>query len=323
VTAPRPNLFLIGSMKSGTTYLSGLLAAHPSVFMSSPKEPCRFVDPKVLRRQWPWPWEQGFCRSEARYLALFAAAGDARVIAEASTVYSQAPLYAQVPERILEFNPRARFIYIMRDPVERTISHYWHRVRGWGERRGMLEAIREHSHYREVSHYARQLQLYLRHVAGERIYTLTYEELLADPALQLSRLYAWLGIDPAFRPPRIGIPDNVLPPVVHQVRSPGLLDFVRRSGIFRPIAPLLPRALRRFAAAHIATRRVLPAEVDTAEVRALLGAECRRQTEELGRLLGREFPEWTSLQATPVATAVRGQIPPVHERSVRIARADS
>lgn len=319
----RPNLFIIGAMKSGTTYLSGLLAAHPSVFMSSPKEPCRFVDPKVLRREWPWPWEQGYCRSEERYLALFGAAASASVIAEASTVYSQAPLYAGVPERILAFNPHARFIYIMRDPLERTISHYWQRVRGWGERRGMLEAIRRDPHYREVSDYARQLQLYLLHVGRERIYTLTYEELVADPALQLSCLYAWLGVDPSFRPTRIGIPDNVLPPVVQQVRSRGLLDLVRRSATFRRIAPLLPPALRRFAAARVATQPVVPAETDTAEVRAFLRCECQRQTEDLSRLLDREFPEWTSLQTAMAAPAVRGQSQPVHDASVRIARAGS
>ena len=97
----RPNLFVIGSMKSGTTYLRGLLAAHPAIFMSSPKEPCRFVDPNVLRKEWPWPWEQGYCCSEERYLDLFSASGDTAILGEASTVYSQAPLYTGVPQRIL------------------------------------------------------------------------------------------------------------------------------------------------------------------------------------------------------------------------------
>ena len=40
-------------MKSGTSYLSELLGAHPAIFMSSEKEPTYFVDPKVLRRGWP------------------------------------------------------------------------------------------------------------------------------------------------------------------------------------------------------------------------------------------------------------------------------
>src|SRR5271168_2107075 len=120
-------------MKCATTYLGELLGAHPEVFMSSPKEPCHFVDPQVLRGVWPEMWRNGYWASDARYLALFARAGSAAVIGEASVFYSQEPLFAGVPERIVAFNQDARFIYIMRDPVERTISHYWHRVRWWGE----------------------------------------------------------------------------------------------------------------------------------------------------------------------------------------------
>jgi hypothetical protein len=119
--------------------------------MSSPKEPCYFVEQKVLRRVWPGQWEQGYWRSVERYLSLFADAGGAAVIAEASTFYSQEPRFSGVAERILSFNPSARFVYIMRDPIERTVSHYWHRVRWWGERREMLSAIRSDPHYRHVS----------------------------------------------------------------------------------------------------------------------------------------------------------------------------
>jgi hypothetical protein len=304
VTRLRPNLFIIGSMKSGTTYLSRLLAAHPSIFMSTPKEPCRFVDPKVLYKEWPWPYEQGYCRSEDRYLSLFNAVGDATVLCEASTVYSQVPLYKDVPQRILAFNPNARFIYIMRDPIERAISHYWHRVRGWGERRDMLSAIRDDAHYRDVGHYARQLKVYLQHVGPERIFTLTHEELVADSPGQLSRLYAWLGVDPSFRPAQIGIPENEMPSMIEQVRDPGLLDRVRRSAMFRQVARLLPPSLRKLGAAMVATRRVNPAEVDTSDVRAFLRAECQQQIAELSLLLQREFPMWNSgFAAEPGAPA--------------------
>lgn len=292
MTRLRPNLFVIGSMKSGTTYLSGLLGAHPEIFMSAAKEPCRFVDPNVLRTEWIWAWEQGYCRSEERYLDLFGAAGDATILGEASTVYSQASLYTDVPQRILAFNPSARFIYIMREPVKRTISHYWHRVRGWGERRDMLSAVRDDPHYLDVSHYARQLQVYLQHVGSERIYTLTHEELVADPHGQLSRLYAWLGVDSAFRPARLGIPQNQMPSVIDQVIDPSLLDLVRRSTIFRQVAPLVPPPLRSLGSALIATRPLKPSEVDTSAARAFLRAECQPQTAELSRLLKRSFPEW-------------------------------
>jgi hypothetical protein len=296
VQGPRPNLFLIGSMKSGTSYLRDLLAAHPSVFMSLPKEPCHFADPQALRSVWTRAWAQGYWRSVDRYVNLFAAAGEAAVIGEASTVYTQAPVFSHIAERILDFNPSARFIYVMRDPVERTISHYWHRVRWWGEHRSMLWAIRSDPHYRAVSHYAYQLNEYLRHVGRERIYTLTHEALLADPAGQLTRLYAWLGVDASFRPRNLGVPNNVLPGVMQQVRGLGLLDRFRHTATYLNLARHVPGPLRRFGSV-LATRPVRPTDVDSSAVAAFLRPQQQLQTEQLGTLLKRSFPEWETLHA--------------------------
>jgi len=295
--ARRPNVFLIGAMKSGTAYLSELLGRHPAVFMSSPREPCYFVDQRVLRRVWPYMWAQGYWKSIDRYLSLFAGAGDAAVVVDGSTTYSKVPMFGGVPERILSFSPDARFIYIMRDPVERTISHYWHRVRWWGEHRTLLSAIRSDPQYKDVGHYARQLNAYLRYVQLGRIYTLTLEALLANPAEQLSSVYAWLGVDPTFRPSSLGIPSNVRPDMFDQVRGYGLLDRFRRTSSYVRVAPYVPRAVRKLGS-KFAARSVKPAEVPLAEVRAYLRPYQQCQTEELSKLLNRPFPQWKTLFGT-------------------------
>ena len=98
--APRPGLFLMGAMKSGTTYLRRLLASHPDIFMCEPDEPSYFVDPRQLKVIWRDMWERGFWRSEAHYLQLFRSAGDAMIVGEASTNYTKLPLMAGVPEKI-------------------------------------------------------------------------------------------------------------------------------------------------------------------------------------------------------------------------------
>lgn len=281
-------------MKCATTYLSELLGAHPEVFMSSPKEPCHFVDPHVLRHVWPEMWRNRYWASEERYLALFARAGNASVIGEASVFYSQEPLFADVPQRIVGFNKDARFIYIMRDPVERTISHYWHRVRWWGEHRSMLRAIRSDPQYRDISNYARQLRAYLRYVPSERIYVLTCEALAADPAQQLRALYAWLGVDPRFQPRSLGVPVNVTPEVVQRPREFGLLQHLQRTATYVRIAPLLPLGLRR-AASKLASRPVNLGDVSTSAVQDYLRPRQQRETEELAALLNRSFPEWRTL----------------------------
>src|SRR5947209_2003031 len=84
----RPGLFVIGAMKSGTTYLNKLLGAHPEIFMCAPEEPSYFVQPRQLRTLWPEAWDQGFWRSEENYLQLFQASGDALHLGEASTNYT-------------------------------------------------------------------------------------------------------------------------------------------------------------------------------------------------------------------------------------------
>jgi hypothetical protein len=303
MSSPRPNLFLIGSMKSATTHLSVLLGDHPDIFMSSPKEPCHFADPHTLRKVWPYMWKRGFWQSADLYLSLFAAAGDARVIGEASTVYSHAPMFQGVPAKILAFNPEARFVYIMRDPVDRSISHYWHRVRWWGERRPILTALHSEPLYVDVSHYARQLREYLQHVDRERIYVLTHEALIADPVNQLSRLYAWLKVDPSFRPSRIDVPTNKRPEVVYQIRY-GLLEKFRRSALYGKVAPYVPESARRFGYA-LALRRIRPADVPLGEAQDYLRSRQQAQTEELKSLLNRDFPEWTTLRGERAAPEPR------------------
>ena len=306
MSTPRPNLFLIGSMKSGTTYLSELLGTHPAVFMSLPKEPTYFVDQQALRRGWPWMWEQGYWRSEERYLGLFAAAGGAAIIGEASTSYTKLPMFTGVVERILDFNAQARFVYVMRDPVERTISHYWHSVNRSSERRPMLGAIQSDPEYTDVGYYAWQLHEYLQRIDRKQIYVLTFEELLADPAGQMSRLFAWLGVDPSFRPSGVGA-THVTPAVVDRVRGLGVLNGMRRSSWYRKLEPYVPSAVRKIGS-QLAAESVRPEEIDTFEVEAYLRSVLLPQTAELERLLNRTFPEWTTLYAQPAGDGETGAV---------------
>src|SRR5579871_3186884 len=84
-TGRRPDLFVIGAMKSGTNYLRKLLDRHPSIFMTEANEPSYFVDPEELKVIWPERWANGYWRDERNYLRLFTGAGDATMLGEAST----------------------------------------------------------------------------------------------------------------------------------------------------------------------------------------------------------------------------------------------
>ena len=162
----------------------------------------------------------------------------------------------------------------------------------------MLSAIQSNPEYTNVSYYARQLSEYLQHVGRERIFVLTFEELLASPSEQMSRIYAWLGVDSSFRLPDIPA-SHVTPAVVEQARG-GLafLNRFRRTSTYGKLGRYIPRAARKFGS-QVAARRVRRAEVSTLEVCAYLRPLQLRQTEELASLLSRTFREWKTLFVEP------------------------
>jgi hypothetical protein len=280
----RPNLFIFGAMKSGTTSLHAYLALHPDIFMSEPKEPSYFVEEMKLGKGEQW------------YLSLFAAAGDAKVIGESSAPYSMVPRYMGVPDRIARFNPDARFVYIMRDPFQRTLSHYAHIVRFHGERRDLLTAVRNHPPYINVSNYAMQLRPYFDTFGRDRVYTLTFEELVRHPRDAVGPLLAWLGLGTRFEmseqlPKENTTPKGMLP-------QHGMLRRVIDSAVWRAGSRIAPRWLK----ARVRRSLERPTEADpelVAETRRYLGPIQSKQVEELGELLGRDFPEWTSFDEKP------------------------
>jgi hypothetical protein len=291
----KPGLFLIGAMKSGTTYLRKLLDSHPKIFMCEPDEPSYFVDPSQLRAIWTDMWERGIWRSEQRYLELFESAGDAIILGEASTNYAKHPLVTGVAERIQAFNPDARFIYILRDPVERTLSHYWHMARYHAEQRPIVEAFRQDEQFVAVSHYAMQAMSFLERFGRDRVAILTYENLVHDPAGVIRGLYEWLGVGTdGVDMSGFTVAEHVTPDLIRTSswgglprrlwQSPSLREFLR------PIPQPIQATLRR-----LTTREVRRRSVDVSDAIDFLRPIQRRQTEELVQLLGREFPEWTTL----------------------------
>ena len=282
-------------MKSGSTTLHELLAEHPQICMSEPKEPCYFVDPDLLKGMWPEMWNLGFWCSEDAYLDLFSAKPEAILRGESSTDYSKLPKVSGVVDRMAAFSPDARVIYIMRDPVKRTISHYWHMVEHRGETRGPMEAILQDSHYTDVSNYAMQLRPYLERFGRDRVRVLTFEELIGNPIPTVQAVFTWLGVDVDYVPEDTQSARNATPKEVTQRREGmGLLHRFRHSRLWGSIGGFVPPALRK-AGVVLTEKRVAWNQVDMAPVIEYLRSLQRPQVEELVRLVGRDFPEWKTL----------------------------
>jgi hypothetical protein len=187
-----PNFLVIGAMKSGTTSLHTYLGSHPQVFTTKRKEP-EFFAPRANMGNWELGLEW--------YEELFAGAGDARAVGEASISYTQYPLVEGVPARIRDVLPDVKLIYLVRHPVERMVSHYWMRVRKGRESEMSIDkALHAKSHYLDISRYALQIEQYLEHFPPERILIVTSEDLLVEREATLERVFAFLGVDPTLMP---------------------------------------------------------------------------------------------------------------------------
>ena len=103
----RPNFFIVGAPKCGTTALSEYLRAHEQVFMCEPKEPKFFVEALGHLRE---------AATEPEYLELFKEAGERHVaVGEASVWYLY---FSESLPRIKAFAPDARIIVMLRNPVD-------------------------------------------------------------------------------------------------------------------------------------------------------------------------------------------------------------
>jgi hypothetical protein len=111
----KPNFFIVGAPKCGTTSLSFYLREHPNVFFSKPKEPHHFSTDLSKRK--------GDVINRERYLNLFRGANSYKAVGEGSVWY----LYSKVAvSKIIQFNPRAKFIVMIRNPVDmfRSLHSY-------------------------------------------------------------------------------------------------------------------------------------------------------------------------------------------------------
>ena len=294
----KPNLFIIGAMKSGTTLLWKLLGSHPSVYMCTPKEPSYFVEPAQLCDLEPFLWSRGYWRSQELYLRLFQSPNDELFLGEASVYYTHLPQAPGVAERISRFNPNARLIYIIRDPIERTISHYWHRVIYNGEDRSLLRAVTEESRYRDVSYYAMQLMPYFNRFSRDQIKILIFEELIENHHETVNSVFRWLGLDTSITIPPI-TQENLTPDIVRQRAK--WWSIVRRvaekHSLLLNAVNCIPESVREHYGRGFSNRQINRRHVNIESAVRSLQPLQRRQTEELSQLIGRGFPEWKTLNS--------------------------
>jgi len=202
-----PNFLILGAARCGTTSLHYYLAEHPDVCMSSIKEPNYFLfdesgracidDRRIVAKSVP---------DRARYERLFAR--PAAAVGEASPLY----LYnRETPALIRKAVPEARLIAIVREPVERTWSHFVYVNDDLGDRTvsafrdsveqelGLpYEPYRTGTHFVRLSAYAEQLERYRDVFPAEQLLVVGYGDLIRRTPETLAAICRFLDIDDSF-----------------------------------------------------------------------------------------------------------------------------
>jgi hypothetical protein len=202
-----PDFLVAGVPKAGTTALHAALSRHPSLYLSTVKEPKFFLTDgpppakggpgdALTYREHVWERDE--------YEALFDGAPPGAVLGEATPFYLYDP---GAMRRIHDLLPEAKLIVIIRDPVERAHSNWTHLWSAGLEPVGdLVRACAEEDrriaagwapfwHYAGLGRYGEQLDRAFSLFPREQVLVLRYRLLIDDPAATLGRICGFLGVE--------------------------------------------------------------------------------------------------------------------------------
>ena len=285
-----PTFLIVGAPKAGTTSLWRYLRGHPQVFVPHMKEPSFFVEELRWRRGVEW------------YRGLFADAGDAVAVGEASVAYSMYPVFAGVPERIASVIPGVQLIYLMRDPIERMRSAYVQHLAEGRASGSIKEEMLAGAQYINSSRYALQVERYLDWFPRSRMLLITSEDLRDHRAETVSRILAFIGVDSDVDLDMSGEYNRGQ----EKRTSRGLARPIRRLGLRLDQDSLVRRLTSRIASLPILTRPIASQDSTLGQdLRQRLVDVLRPDVERLRRYMEPAFSGWGMLEEEPRLRDIR------------------
>lgn len=288
----KPNFFIIGAPRCGTTAMAKYLYEHPNIFVSKPKEPkyyCHDLGHRVIT-------------SQSAYNQLFENVTEQHIaVGEASTSYAYS---AVAVSELLREHPDARLIFIVRDPVKAAASLHAHLYslgvesifdfsEAWFSQKDRARGIRVPSGcndpkrllYGEIYKYGKQLQRVYQSGYSERVLVLFYDDFKKDPRSVYLKVLNFLGV------PDDGRQNFERVHALKKIRSwalartlRGIRNVARRIGI--PSGLGIGTRLARLNKKH-PNGSELPSEVES-EVRRYFDADIVK----LANITGRDLSSW-------------------------------
>ena len=253
-TSKFPNLFIPGAAKSGTSTLHDLLNQHPEICMSSLKEPYYLINDN---------FEDNIEKYIAKYKTLFKNKPEALYKGDSSTSYM---LFPNFIERV-KFNVvhDVKFIFILRNPIDRIYSHYWY-LKGLGsESLDFKTAIKKDKdiepdmskklpegkfkNYFQYGLYGKWLEKFYTNFDTSQIKIILFEDLKENPLKITNECFSFLGLEPLHQLNEIKSNPTVILkyPKLHQ----SILRFTQGSiTSMKPLYRLVPMHLKNYIKKH-------------------------------------------------------------------------
>lgn len=292
ISEPTPlekqQVFIIGAAKSATTSLYRVLAEHPDICFPVKKEPGFFAE------------NDEYNKGITYYQNMFPA--EAQALIDGSTQYSRYTEYPGVPERIFRHYPNAKFIYVMRHPIDRAFSQYVHR---WTKEKfpgkpitqTFDEFIENDSVPIDDSMYQKQIEQYLAFFPIERFLFLLTEDIHQDLQREVDKVCKHIGIaDFQVKPDKKEVRENTS----SQHREHQLRNNLKSNIALYSVSRLFPPALRHWLYEKVVRRTPLArnrASLFTPqpmrdETRRELAKHFSETTAWVEQTLSRQLPHW-------------------------------
>ena len=291
----RPNLFIVGAPKSGTTAMNSYLAQHPSIYVPPGKD-LRFFgqDLTMISRL-----------SEEQFLARYDAMAGQQYGLD-SSVYSL--LSESAATEIMTFSPEAKIIIMLRNPVEMLHAHHAQLLfNGLGEDEDLSDfsealaaesdrlsgqrvppktRVREALYYRRLGHYEPQARRFFDQFGRARVHLILFDDFKSDAEEVTRQLFDFLDLDRG-----VPLKTAVVNPNT-KTRFTSVRGLLRRTPAW--VKGLLPLSLRSKVSSGV---RALNTKVTIREpmatgVRDELVIYFQSKQRNLERLVGRDLSGW-------------------------------
>jgi hypothetical protein len=231
-----PNFILGGVQKSGTTNLDGYLRNHPFIFMLERSMDYSFFDNNEI-----------YSNGIDWYKSLFKNADGFKLIGQTS---ADCFFVDKSAERIHKHIPECKLIFILRSPIDRAYSHYWHQIKMAREYLSWEGAIKaegrrkkkSYYYYRMFSYISRSrykslFDVYYEYFPKDQILLIPFEFMIKNELFVVNKVLNFLGLDSVERI------SDLIPPGFEKRTNPAKLPiskislylcyFIQRIGLIR------------------------------------------------------------------------------------------